>query len=951
MKILSLPLRIILPSLVFILLSAYSILVMSLQYDANQQNYVAISEDQMRLLVGQRQRHIEAFLHEDDQAQIEQELNNLALVDEISTATLIDATGVIRFSTNKQWRDKTAEAILKGYSTKQNSQSVSTLQASTVVDDMQMRIYFPILFKPQISSVRADSVGMLYVERSLRDYLTAARNKLFTNIAISVAVALLIALLLAWLLSIVILSPLRQLRKGMEETQHSVEVKENGADEIIRLSRSYNVMQEKMSGALSALRNSEERWLFALDSSGDGVADWNMVADEVFFSRRLRYLLGYECEDYMGSYAEWKLLVHDDDKAQARKELKRYLAGETEVFQTEYRIHSGNDYYRWMFVRGKVVERLSDGTPTRFVATFSDFTERKNAEDALKSSEEEYRHLFELAQEGIWVVDEDSITSMVNKSMAKMLGYRCEEMVGKHMFEFMDDRGVKICEENFGKRKEKESDRLDFELTTKDGGRIYTTMSSSPIYIQGEYKGSIAGVVDITARIEAEDVIRRQANYDPLTDLPNRRMLFECLEVELERSRQHGYIGGVLFVDLDHFKNINDSLGHPVGDKLLMVIARRMRELVRSDDVVARLGGDEFVVMLPELDTDSKLAAELARNVAKKLQEVLSATFMIEGHQLNVSCSIGIALYPQDNDTIHDIFRQADAAMYRSKSDGRNAIRFFSQEMQEIAERRMQLQMLLPKALDNCQFFLQYQPQVDEKGELIGAEALVRWKQPTLGLVGPDQFVGVAEESGLIVALGDWILNEACTQLKEWQAMGVPAGFDRLAINISPRQFIMDDFAERVSAIVRKADVSPSKIELEITEGMLLTNLDAIVTKMLRLKEMGFLLSIDDFGTGYSSLSYLKSLPLSKLKIDQSFTRDIESDKNNRAIVETIISMAKHLGLDVLAEGVEKKQQLDFLEEKGCYKYQGYYFSKPLMPDQFYDTWMKPSAGSSAQDS
>lgn len=945
MKLRVLPLRFLIPLLVFMLVSLFSLIVMYLQYVGEQQNYLMSSEQRIRSLMVQTQRHLERSLLNRDEIHVEEEIMSLALVDEIKFALLLDANGEIRFGTERRWRKKIAAAVLEDFSISKFEQVVSTLQPSIIEDNKIVRVYFPVLLEAPVGRIRSGSVGVLYVEWSLRSYYSAARSLLIKNIVVVGLIGIIAVALLSWVLSIFVIRPIKSLQSGIESTRSSqpyVGVKEVGAEELVGLSHSYNLMQKKMTSALGALRNSEERWLFALDSSGDGVADWNMRTDEVFFSRRLRLLLGFEHEDYLGSYEDWKKLVHEDDRDMARKELKRYLAGNAEVFQTEYRICSGGDEYRWMFVRGKVVERGSEGKPLRFVSTFSDFTERRNMEDALKQSEAEYRYLFELAQEGIWVVDEDSVTTMVNQSMAKMLGYECEDMVGKLIYDFMDEQRHVIYREKLENQRDSEPRQHDFELITKDGCRIFTNMSTAPIVTDGVHKGTIAGVIDITARIEAEDLVRRQANYDALTDLPNRRMLFERLEEELSRSRRHDHMGAVLFIDLDHFKNINDSLGHPVGDKLLMVIAKRMQETVRDEDVLARLGGDEFVVLVPEISTDIALASEAARKVAMKLQEAVSAYFMVEGHQLSVSCSIGISLYPKDNETIHDIFRQADAAMYQSKEDGRNTVRFFSRDMQAVAEQRMQLQMLLPRALDKNQFFLQYQPQVDGNGMLIGAEALVRWQQPSLGLVRPDKFISVAEESGLIIPLGDWITREACAQLSDWEAMGVPTAFNRIAINISPRQFILEDFADRIRKIVAESGISPMQVELEITEGMLLDNLDVMVEKMKALKEMGFLLSIDDFGTGYSSLSYLKSLPLSKLKIDQSFTRDLEHDKNDRAIVETIVSMARHLDLDVLAEGVETEEQLKFLMEKGCEKYQGYFFSKPLMPEEFYELWIKP---------
>lgn len=346
------------------------------------------------------------------------------------------------------------------------------------------------------------------------------------------------------------------------------------------------------------------------------------------------------------------------------------------------------------------------------------------------------------------------------------------------------------------------------------------------------------------------------------------------------------------------------------------------------------------MVLLPELNDDTSKAASMARNVALKVQSALAEAFDVSGHKLNIGCSIGIALYPLDQDTIHDIMKQADAAMYRAKEEGRSAVCIFSKEMHQQIEQNLRLQMLLPGALEEEQFILYFQPQFNERSELIGAEVLLRWEEPTLGFVRPDLFIRAAEESGQIIPLGDWVLRKACQQMAQWRAKGLPDSFDRLAINISARQFSQDDFALKVEAFTKEANISPNDLELEITESMLLHHLDQVVEKMRLLNRMGFYIALDDFGTGYSSLSYLRELPLHKLKIDQAFVRDIRSDKNDRVIVETIIAMARLMELDVIAEGVEEEYQLNFLKEKGCYQYQGYYFDKPVPAEVFYDTWV-----------
>lgn len=559
----------------------------------------------------------------------------------------------------------------------------------------------------------------------------------------------------------------------------------------------------------------------------------------------------------------------------------------------------------------------------------------------LQTSEQSYRRLFNMAQEGVWIINADGYTTMVNHSMATMLEYTVDDMLGKHMNEFMDDSGKKIADQNMENRRQGIAEQHDFEWVTRTGKKIYTVMETAPLLDEaGAFIGAIAGVMDITQRREAEQIITRQAKYDALTQLPNRRYMTEILEREMARAKRHGHIGAALFIDLDHFKNINDSLGHPVGDALLVAIGERLQIHLREEDTLARLGGDEFVVLLPELHHDVGFSVASAKQIAQKLQSSIAEGFIIDRMQLNITCSIGIAIFPQDQETIHDIIRQADTAMYRSKQDGRNLVRFFTQELQQEAERNLQLQVLLPKAIEEQQFELYFQPQLDHQQRLIGAEALLRWRHPDLGFISPLHFIRAAEESGLIHPLGDWVIRQVCSVLTTWQAHGLPASFERVAINISPRQFVVDDFAKRVCRLVSEAHIDPRRIELEITEGMLMSNLDSTIAKMQEFREQGFYLSIDDFGTGYSSLSYLKILPISKLKIDQSFTRDLGFDRNDRSIVETIILMAKTLELDVLAEGVETREQFDFLDSHGCHKYQGYFFGKPVPATEFFEKWI-----------
>lgn len=940
-------LRVIVPTSVMLAISLFAVIIAFYQYRLHTEQVVRMAEQDIRDIMLQSQRRIEQDLTSGNDDMARQELLGLGVLDAVDIALVLDAKGSILFSTENSLIGSSAGNHIPHFNQAQLDEVIATfLPLMHPLSSDKMQVYYPLVIAVEKGRIRPTKLGGIYIEWNLRKGMNDAQKLILNSLSLLILASVFVVVMLVAINRRLIITPIARLQEqanALGAGHYENELSVSGVEEIAALEASFNAMGHKIKDSLSALTNSEERWLFALEGSGDGVADWSLQNDIVFYSAKLRRILGYEDVDYNGSYEEWKTLIHKDDRENARRKLSRHLHGDTELYQTEYRIRTAQGNYKWMLVRGKVVEKDRDGLPLRFVATFMDVTSRRATEEALRSSEKKYRKLFELAQEGIWVIDECSYTTMVNKSMLTMLGYEEDEMIGKHLFEFMDDQGRELCEENLRRRHAGVAEAHDFEFITKSGERIYTSLHTAPITDdEGIYRGAIAGVINITARVQAEETVRRQARYDDLTGLPNRNLLFERLEEELARAHRHQYCGAVLFVDLDHFKNINDSLGHPIGDQLLVGISQRIRELVRKEDVLARLGGDEFVVLLPELDRHESAVAEEAQLVAQKIQGALALPFYVESHQLLISCSIGIALYPKDDSTLHDIFRQADAAMYRSKQDGRNAIRFFSKDMQDTAEKRMRLQMLLPQALEQQEFKLVYQPQVDNAGRLIGAEALIRWHQPELGLISPLDFISIAEESGMIVPIGDWVMQEACRQMKFWIELGLPADFRRIAVNISPRQFAMEDFSSRIQSIVQGEGIEPNRIEMEITEGVLLSDLDMAVEKMNLLRSKGFYLSIDDFGTGYSSLSYLKSLPLSKLKIDQSFTRDITEDRNDRAIVETIISMARHLELDVLAEGVETEAQLEFLSNKGCFKYQGWYFGKPVSPDEFYDRWVKP---------
>jgi diguanylate cyclase (GGDEF)-like protein len=439
---------------------------------------------------------------------------------------------------------------------------------------------------------------------------------------------------------------------------------------------------------------------------------------------------------------------------------------------------------------------------------------------------------------------------------------------------------------------------------------------------------------DVTDLRLASAEIESLAFYDPLTHLPNRRLLVDRLEQAMAASARHGREGALLFIDLDHFKTLNDTLGHDIGDLLLQQVAQRLASCVREGDTVARLGGDEFVVMLADLSEQAVDAATQAEAVARKILAALNQPYQLAAHDYRSTPSIGVALFSGHQAALEELLKQADIAMYQAKRAGRNTLRLFDPAMQQAITARAAMELDLRKALVESEFLLHYQPQVDHKGQVIGAEALVRWHHPERGLVAPAEFIPLAEETGLILPLGHWVLETACRELHRWSLLPRMAALS-LAVNVSARQFSQPDFVQEVMALVQKTGITPARLKLELTESLLLDNAEEIIAKMLALKAQGVSFSLDDFGTGYSSLSYLKRLPLDQLKIDRSFVRDVLIDPNDAAIARTIVALGQSLGLSVIAEGVETEAQRDFLAANGCLAYQGYLFGRPLPVDDF----------------
>ncbi|MHA1597698.1 MAG: putative bifunctional diguanylate cyclase/phosphodiesterase, partial [Alphaproteobacteria bacterium] len=527
------------------------------------------------------------------------------------------------------------------------------------------------------------------------------------------------------------------------------------------------------------------------------------------------------------------------------------------------------------------------------------------------------------------VVHKDEIIEYANRSAVEMFGAEnSEQLIGKNLYDRISPEFHDLLRSRADKLR-KGDERLPFaevKMLTVDNKVFDAEIVGSHVSVQGN--DAVQSIIrDISARKEVEGQLIYQANYDELTELPNRVLSQDRLQLALVRAHRERHIVAVMFVDLDRFKNVNDSLGHSIGDLLLKQAARRLRSCVRDGDTVARLGGDEFLIILPDLET--AISAEV---VANKMLEIFSDSFQLEQHDLFITPSIGITVYPTDGEDSDVLLRNADAAMYQAKSKGRNTYSFFTSEIDELAHENLRLDNHLRHAMERNELLLHYQPIHDVKtGKAIGAEALLRWNNPQMGVIDPSRFIPVAEETGLITDIGGWVLSEACRQAAICVKKGNPDF--RMSVNVSPRQFRDGKLVNAVVRALMDNDLPSHCLELEMTEGLLVEDAPMTSFTLRELKQMGVRLSIDDFGTGYSALSYLKRFPFDTLKIDRSFVMDVTTDKQDAALVAAIIAMSQSLELEVIGEGVETVEQLGMLRDHQCDLVQGYYYSKPLTAD------------------
>ncbi|MDP1612740.1 MAG: EAL domain-containing protein [Sulfuritalea sp.] len=640
-----------------------------------------------------------------------------------------------------------------------------------------------------------------------------------------------------------------------------------------------------------------------------------------YVNPKFEQLTGYASAEVVGRHS--RMLGSGERPADDYRELwSTLVSGET--WQGEFHNRRKDGTLFWE--RASISPVMDDqGGLIHYVAVKEDITQRKAAEHELRVAAIAFE-----SQEGMIVTDAWGMILRVNRAFTRITGYSTAEAVGQtprllnsgsHDQVFY----AAMWDSLLG------NGAWEGEIwNRRKNGEVYPEWLSITAVLDelGQVSNYVAAFSDITRHKQAEDKIKHLAFSDPLTGLPNRRLLLDRLHQALVGSARTGRKGALLFIDLDNFKMLNDTRGHDNGDILLREVARRLVACVREDDTVARLGGDEFVVMLEDLDEDSEEAAIQTRAVAGKILAALNRVYMLAEYKHHSTPSMGATLFGDHQNAIEELLKQADLAMYRAKAAGGNTLRFFDPEMQAAVTARASIEADLHEAVQKNQFLLHYQAQVDGSGRLTGAEALVRWQHPERGLVYPTDFIALAEDTGLIMPLGQWVMETACAQLAIWGKSPETADLV-LAVNVSARQFRYVDFVDQVLAVLDLTGANPNRLKLEVTESLLLEDVEETIAKMQALKERGVSFSLDDFGTGYSSLSYLKRLPLDQLKIDQSFVQDMITCANDASIATAIVTLARSMGLTVVAEGVETSGQFDLLLRQGCHTYQGFFFGRP----------------------
>lgn len=676
----------------------------------------------------------------------------------------------------------------------------------------------------------------------------------------------------------------------------------------------------EQNSAKKTINSIKERYELATSGSNEGLWDFDIAKNEFYYSNRFKEIIGYKNRPIKDSILSWIDVILPEDKQNVAKALENHINGLTPSFSSEHRIVV-DDEIKWVLIRGKSSNDKNQKT-TRVVGFLTDITEIKEAQLALKNSQQQFELFMKNLPAGAFIKDSEDNFVFSNQYLNDFFGF--ETLIGKNLSEVMDqNRGENtISNDELIKRGTFTSEE---QLTDKMGIKRY--FQAHRFVINKGEKQLFGGIYsDISEHKETETKLNIMAHYDVLTNLPNRALFQDTLKNAISKATRSKTKIALMFIDLDNFKIINDTLGHDYGDLLLIEVAKRLKSTLRAEDTVSRIGGDEFTIILEDIKDNSYPSV-----VAQKVIDALSSPIALKDETGYIGASVGIAMFPDDSKEIKALIKNADIAMYTAKNSGKNIYKYFKEDMNADASERLELSNDLRNAIENNQLKLYYQPVMNIKTNSLAAfEALVRWEHPKYGIITPDNFIKLAEEGGFMAKVGKWILQQSCQQIKFMQDAGVKI---KIAVNISSKQLTQNHLERTIKDIVKSSKIDPALLELEVTESFLMENINQVEQVLINLKKIGINTAIDDFGTGYSSLGRLKKLPITKLKIDKSFIDDIPSDKDDMQIASTIITLANQLSLEVVAEGVETEAQMKFLKSQGCHLMQGYYFSKAIPED------------------
>ncbi|MFK5882655.1 MAG: EAL domain-containing protein [Sulfurospirillum sp.] len=671
----------------------------------------------------------------------------------------------------------------------------------------------------------------------------------------------------------------------------------------------------------------KERLELALLGNKDGIWDRNYIEDTLYVSPRWKEMLGYRDDELKNETDAWRKRVHPDDLKKALQDIEDHISGKSEFYENVHRLRHKNGNWIWVLDRGKKIVDAS-GKIIRMIGTQTDITKEKELHIKLKYQQQ----ILEQIHDCVILTDLQGYIMSWNRGAQLLFGHSSDEIIGKHAGLLYGDENINTVKRFVKILQKRKKFDMELELFKNSKEKIF---AENTVTIFRDEKGKAIGIVgyikDITRRKKVEIELKKQeetlwyqANYDLLTGLPNRALFKDRIMQSIKTSKRHKSKFALLFLDLDRFKQINDSLGHEVGDMILKEVGNIIKFSLRSEDTLVRLGGDEFVIITGSL-TDTKNMKVIAQKIINSLKDPI----MIDKYKLYISVSIGISLFPDDSTDAHNLLKYADSAMYKAKDEGRNNYQFYSQEMTKQVFERVALETQLRSAIKNREFVVYYQPQVDAVSKnIIGMEGLVRWIHPKKGLISPADFIPIAADMGMIADIDQFVMNEAMSQVKEWRTKGLDPGI--LALNLSMGYLENKNFIQNIQTNMSQNSLQSKYLELEVTESKVMKKPKEMIEKLKKLNDMSIKIAIDDFGTGYSSLSYLKKLPIDKLKIDKSFVDYIPNSEDDSAIVKAIIALAQSLNLDLIAEGVETTEQKNFLIKNGCINIQGYYYSRPL---------------------